>query len=268
MSYELKDKYCIFGDPVEHSLSPDMHNTGFKFNNIEANYIKYKLKNKNLLKEIFLENNFKGANITVPFKEDAYHQADEIVGIANKIGAVNTYIKDNKKIIGYNTDAPGFIKAIEEFKDIKKVLIIGAGGTARAITVALIEENINVTVLNRSEDKLIFFKNLGCRVFNWKNFLLDNFDLVVNTTNAGLEDDIYPFDKNILENIFLNSRYAFDCIYGKQTPFLNLAKKENLKVKNGLDMLLYQGVLAFELFIGKKVDKQTVEVMRKALKKN
>jgi shikimate dehydrogenase len=268
MSDKYKEEFAIFGNPIKHSISPKLHNTAFKLYDINANYIKYKLEDKNILKKIFLEKNFKGANITIPFKEDAYKQADKIKGIANKIGSVNTYIKDKDKIVGYNTDAPGFMKSIEEFKDIKKVLIIGAGGTARAISIALIEEKKDVTVLNRSANKLIFFRNIGCKVFDWDNFLLDSFDLVVNTTSAGLEDDTYPVDKNILENIFLNSKYAFDCIYSKETPFINLAKKENLKVKDGLDMLLYQGILAFELFTNQKVSDEVIQKIKKEIESN
>jgi shikimate dehydrogenase len=105
-------------------------------------------------------------------------------------------------------------------------------------------------------------------VFDWDNFLLDSFDLVVNTTSAGLEDDTYPVDKNILENIFLNSKYAFDCIYSKETPFINLAKKENLKVKDGLDMLLYQGILAFELFTNQKVSDEVIQKIKKEIESN
>ena len=96
--------------------------------------------------------------------------------------------------------------------------------------------------------------------------MLDRFDLVVNSTSAGLKDAEFPFDKRRLENIFYNAKYAFDCIYGKETPFLKLAKKEGLKVKDGEDMLLYQGVLAFKLFTGQEAGSSTIEAMRQGLK--
>ena len=266
MSNNDMKKFVIFGDPIEHSKSPQMQNAGFKNLNINATYEKHHLTVGKLLKKTFLDNDITGANITVPHKEEAFNQADEIIGLANKIGAVNTYINKDDKVIAYNTDAAGFMKAIEEFKDVTKVLILGAGGTARAIAVALTEAKKNVTVLNRSKDKLEFFKDLGCKTFTWDKFILDNFDLVVNSTSAGLKNKEYPFDKIRLENIFLNSRYAFDCIYGKQTPFLELAKKERLVSKDGEDMLLYQGVLALQLFTNKEATESTVDAMRAGLK--
>ncbi len=257
--------YAIFGDPVEHSKSPQMHNSAFDYLQIDANYKKHHLQNSKILKDEFLKE-YAGANITVPYKEEAFQQADEVVGIANEIQAVNTYINKNGKIIAYNTDAPGFLKAIECFGKLEKVLIIGAGGTAKAIAFALREQNIAVTIINRSDEKLEFFKEKGFYTYNWDNFRLDYFDLVVNATSAGLKDDDYPIKKGQLENIFLNCKYAFDCIYGKETPFLKLAKDEGLKTKDGEDMLLYQGVLAFEYFTDKKADDMVIKAMRKGLK--
>lgn len=259
-------KFVIFGDPVEHSKSPQMHNAGFKEIDMNANYETNHLKDAKKLKSTFLLNDFSGANITVPHKEEAFKQADEVRGIAKEIGAVNTYIKDNDKVIAYNTDAPGFLKAIKSFGELTKFLIIGAGGTARALAIALKNENKEVYILNRSKEKLEFFKKLGIITYTWDSFRMDNFDLVINSTSAGLNDELYPCNKTRLENIFLNSRNAFDCIYGKETPFLKLAKIEGLKTKDGEDMLLYQGVLAFELFTKQKASPSLIDVMRKALK--
>jgi len=266
MSENNTQKFVIFGDPIEHSKSPQMQNEGFKDLQVDASYEKNHLTVGKLLKKTFLDNNFSGANITVPHKEEAFMQADKVIGMANKIGAVNTYVKEKDQILAYNTDAPGFMKAIEDFKDIKKVLLIGAGGTAKAIAVALKEVNKEVTVLNRSADRLEFFKELGCKTCTWNNFMLDSFDLVVNSTSAGLDNDDYPIDKKRLENIFLNARCAFDCIYGKETPFLAMAKKEKLQVKDGEDMLLYQGVIAIQLFTKKEATQSTIDAMRAGLK--
>lgn len=260
------NKFIIFGNPVEHSKSPIMHNSAFKYLNEESNYDKYLLEDAKKLKEVFIKENFSGANITVPHKEEAFLQADEVRGIAKEICAVNTYIKENNKVIAYNTDAPGFLKATESFGKIKKVLIIGAGGTAKAISLALNEKNVEVSIVNRSANKLAFFKKYKIKTFTWDSLQLDHYDLVVNSTSAGLKDEELPMPKTKLENIFLNSKFAFDCIYGKMTPFLKLAKKEGLSFKDGEDMLLYQGVLAFELFVGHEVDEKVVEVMRSALK--
>ncbi len=260
-------KFTIFGNPVSHSKSPQMHNAGFKSLNIDAIYDKTHLEDGSTIKKTFLENNINGANITVPHKEDAYKNADEIVGLANKIGAVNTYVKKDGKVIAYNTDAPGFMKAIEEFGDIKTAIILGAGGTAKAIAVAFKDAGIKTTVINRSENRLEFFNELDCKTYSWDTYQINNkYDLVVNSTSAGLKDDNYPTPIEILNNILDNITYAIDCIYGKLTPFLQKAKEKGLKYKDGEDMLLYQGVLAFELFTGTKADKHLIEAMRKGLK--
>jgi shikimate dehydrogenase len=266
MSQE-QEKFLIFGNPIEHSKSPQMHNSAFNHLNLNCFYDKYLLVDGKKIKEIFNLQNAKGANITVPHKENAYKLADEVVGIANEIKAVNTYVKKDDKIYAYNTDAPGFIKAIKDFGKIKSVLILGAGGTAKAIAMALKEANIEVRILNRSAENLLFFKEQGFKTYTWNNFQMNHYDLIVNSTSAGLKDDEYPIKKTTLESIFLNAKFAFDCVYGKVTPFLRLAKEEGLKSKDGEDMLLYQGVLAFELFTDTTLDNETIEIMRQALKK-
>ena len=262
----MKETFVIFGNPVAHSKSPQMQNAGLKHINFYGNYEKHHLENGNEIKEVFLKNNYKGANITVPHKEFAYENADVVRGLAKEIKAVNTYILENGKVIAYNTDAPGFLKAIESFGTIKNVLLLGAGGTAKAIALALKSKNINVTVLNRSEGKLDFFKEHQIPCFSWENFEAETYDLIVNSTSAGLKDEYLPCDKEILETVFKNAKFAFDCVYGKITPFLALARKNGLEIKDGEDMLLFQGVLAFEYFTGVKSDENLVEAMRKGLK--
>lgn len=262
----MSEKFAIFGNPVAHSKSPQMQNAGLKHINFDGNYEKHHLENGNEIKKAFLESNYKGANITVPHKEFAYENADEVRGLAKEIKAVNTYILEDGKVIAYNTDAPGFLKAIESFGVIKNVLLLGAGGTAKAIALALKSKDIKVTVLNRSEGKLDFFKQHDIPCFSWENFEPAKYDLIVNSTSAGLKDEYLPCDKKILEAVFKDASFAFDCVYGKITPFLALAKENGLKIKDGEDMLLFQGVLAFEYFTGAKADENLVEAMRKGLK--
>jgi shikimate dehydrogenase len=269
-------KFTIYGNPVEHSKSPQMHNSGFKKINYDGNYSKTHLIDGTTLKQNFIENNISGANITIPYKEEAFLQADEIVGLASKIGAVNTYINDNGKIKAYNTDAPGFMKAIEEFNNIKTVLLFGAGGTAKAIAVALKEKSLNVAVLNRSINNRDFFLNIGCKFYDWDTMRLLfsgegvelKYDLIINSTSAGLKDNNYPAPLEFLKRILINTTYVIDCIYGKITPFLSLADKYNITNKDGEDMLLYQGVLAFELFTSTKATDKLIEAMRKGLRSN
>ena len=262
----MSEKFAIFGNPVAHSKSPQMQNAGLKHINFDGNYEKHHLEDGNEIKKVFLESNYKGANITVPHKEFAYENADVVRGLAKEIKAVNTYILEDGKVIAYNTDAPGFLKAIESFGTIKNVLLLGAGGTAKAIALALKSKDIKVTVLNRSETKLDFFKENEINCFSWENFKPEIYDLVVNSTSAGLKDEYLPCDKEILETVFKNASFAFDCVYGKITPFLALASENGCQIKDGEDMLLYQGVLAFELFTNTKANENIVEAMRKGLK--
>jgi shikimate dehydrogenase len=260
-------KFTIYGNPVEHSKSPQMHNAGFKKINFDGDYTKTHLEDGKTLKQHFLDNDIQGANITVPHKEEAFKQADEVIGLAKEIGAVNTYTKcKNGEVKAYNTDASGFMMAIEEYGNIQKALILGAGGTAKAIAVAFKGTNIDTTVLNRSENRLEFFEKLGCKTSSWDNFNCEKYDLVINSTSAGLKDNNYPTPRNILDNILDNSTNAVDCIYGKMTPFLTMACEKGLKYKDGEDMLLYQGVLAFELFTSTKADNKVVEAMREGLR--
>jgi len=260
--------FTIYGNPVVHSKSPQMQNAGFRHIHVEAHYNKTLIEDGKDLKEDFIKNNIQGANITVPHKEIAFKEADEVVGLAKKIGAVNTYVNDDGKVIAHNTDAPGFMKAIEEFGKIKNALILGAGGTAKAIAVAFNEAGVKTTVLNRSKNRLKFFRDLDCDVFSCDDFICEDYDLIINSTSAGLKDDELPAPEEIIEDILYTSNYAMDCIYGKMTPFLRKAEEKGLTFKDGEDMLLYQGVLAFELFTGVKADKDLVEAMRQGLKES
>ncbi|MEA3228078.1 MAG: shikimate dehydrogenase [Campylobacterota bacterium] len=251
--------FSIFGNPVSHSRSPLMHNSVFKALNYKACYIRTELEDGRRLKETFFSLGLSGANVTIPHKEDAYNACDEVRGFAKTIGVVNTLINENGKLIGYNTDADGFIYAIKEFENIKNILILGAGGTAKALSARFIQDNIGVTVLNRSDNRLEYFKQLGCQTYNWNSFKISQYDLVVNTTSAGLKDDDLPAPKEMIENILKNSSYVADAIYGKLTPFLQLAKEKNIIYKDGADMLLGQGVLANELFIQNRFKKEEIQ---------
>jgi len=248
--------FLIFGNPVKHSKSPLMHNYFFKKKDINECYGRYSLEDGSKIIEKFKELKIKGANVTVPHKEWAFKLADEVRGIAKEIGAVNTLVKEGDRIIGYNTDAPGFLEAIKEF-DYNTVLILGAGGTAKAISLVLPQADI----LNRSEGRLEYFKKRGKKTYTWESIDKFDYDLVINTTSAGLNDDLLPVKEDILKKLFSNAKYAVDVIYGKETPFLKLAKKYNLQTKSGIDMLVYQGVLAMELFLGRELPKEEVAKM-------
>ena len=259
----MKKIFAIFGDPVSHSRSPLMHNCVFKNLNYPASYTRVHLKDGSKLRETFFALALSGANITVPHKEDAFNACDEIRGFANKVGVVNTIVKEDGKLIGYNTDADGFMFAIEEFAQVKNILILGAGGTAKALCARFLEDNINVDVINRSQGRLSYFKEIGCNTFTWDSFESKKYDLVVNTTSAGLKDEELPAPKNIIDLVLSNTNFVADAIYGKLTPFLRCAKEKNITYKDGADMLLGQGVLANELFVKNELKKEDINTFMK-----
>ena len=250
--------FTIFGNPVAHSKSPRMYNKCFKeynFNNYC--YTRTLLENGEDIIKVFKELKISGASVTVPHKEWAYKLADEIRGIAKEIKAVNCLVLENDKVIGYNTDAEGFVESIKEF-DYKSVLIIGAGGTAKALSLMFKDADI----LNRSEKRLKDFTNHTS--YTWNTFKIKQYDLIINTTSAGLSDTNLPAPKNILEELFKNAKYVADVIYF-ETPFQKLAKQYNLKIKDGSDMLVYQGVLQFEKFVDFKINKKEVATFMKSV---
>ena len=240
--------FAIFGNPVSHSKSPLMHNLAFKALKFNGCYTRHLLTDGTTLKKTFLALNLKGINITVPHKEEAYKACDELDYFAKQVGVVNTIIKKDNKLYGYNTDAPGFLKAISEFKNIKNILFLGAGGTAQSTANLLKEEGYNITLLNRSQARLDKFKEAGFKTYTFETFTPLTYDLIINMTSAGLEDEELPAPKSILEQVIPSSQACIDVIYGKNTPFLQLAKAYKKPIKDGSDMLLYQGIFAFEYF--------------------
>ena len=258
-----KQLFAIFGDPVSHSRSPLMHNCVFKNLNYPATYTRVHLKDGSKLRETFFKLGLSGANITVPHKEAAFKACDEIRGFAQKVGVVNTIVNENGKLIGYNTDADGFMFAIEEFSDVKNILILGAGGTAKALGARFLQDDVKVDVINRSEGRLSYFKELGCNTFTWDSFKVNKYDLVVNTTSAGLKDEELPAPKNIIDSILDKTSFVADAIYGKLTPFLKLAQEKNIIYKDGADMLLGQGVLANQLFVNSALEKADISTFMK-----
>lgn len=226
-----------------------MHNTVFKALGVRACYTRTQLEDGAQLRNVFFAKGLSGANVTVPHKEAAYEQCDEVRGIAKTIKAVNTLVLEDGRLIGYNTDADGFMNAIQSFGSIKTALILGAGGTARALSIALRQGEITPTILNRSARRLDYFHAEGIEACTWDDFTAKPYDLIINTTSAGLTDGDLPIPRPLLSELLSLSKGAVDVIYGKETPFLREIKVTGLPYKDGSDMLLSQGVLANHLFL-------------------
>ncbi len=238
--------FAVFGDPVAHSKSPRIHNNAIKALNLQGFYMRYHLTNAENLRDTLFLLALNGANITVPFKETALKIADFKDKMALSIGSANTLLVKGAKIHAYNTDGIGFLKAIAEFKGISNALILGAGGTAKALAYALTTQGIKVSVANRSAPRLKDFASYDTALY--ENLQAKPFDIIINTTSAGLKDECLPCDENLLKTLLQKAKFAFEVIYGKQTPFLKLAKAFKTPCKDGAAMLLWQGVFAFELF--------------------
>lgn len=210
------------------------------------------------LKNTFFRLNLSGANITVPFKEHALSQADELDSLAQEIGAVNTLVLESSgKLKGYNTDASGFVESIRDFmpnpdfapRTAKSALVLGAGGSAKAVACILTKYGLEVQVANRSDSKRDFYTSRGIAYHLFSELEARDFDIVINATSASLQGEL-PLPKNLLSEIFTHCKLAYDLMYGKNlTPFLALAKDCHIDYKDGKDMLLWQAAKALVLFI-------------------
>lgn len=273
-------QFCVFGNPISHSKSPLLHNALFLSQGLQAFYGRVCLpttfatttptyKANPSIYTTFHALNLTGANITIPFKQAAFEQADEVRGIAKQIGALNTWVQEDSKIIGYNTDAQGFFMCIQDLR-IESALILGAGGSARAVACILHSNGIKTNIYNRSSTRFSAFKEFTCfGPQEIKSLLTQSYDIVINTTPAGLHSlqaDLLPLDSQILSQILSKAKFAFDLVYGSPTPFLNLANKLGLQTQDGTQMLINQAALSSELFtFGECKLENILSVMREVL---
>ena len=260
-------KYLVIGNPIEHSLSPKIHNYWIKKNNIEAEYEKKKINEediKNIIEEV-KRGDISGINVTVPFKNKVIPFLEELTPEAKESQSVNTIYKENGKIIGHNTDIAGFELAIRHLKydaKNKKIFILGAGGVVPSIILALKKIGTSKIILSnrtkkRAEDLKIYFKDL--EIVDWGK--ITDFDMIINATSIGLKiNDEIKLD---YEKIGLN-KFFFDIIYNPtETNFLKKAKKIGNRIENGKMMFIYQAHQAFTLWhkIMPKIDDETINLL-------
>lgn len=264
----LMDCYGVVGYPIKHSVSPAMHNAAFKYLGIDAIYLLFEVKPEQLKDAILGAKalGIVGLNVTIPHKE-AILQYVNPVGIAAKIGAVNTVVVD--KMEGYNTDAIGAIKALQNAGvdvEEKKVLLIGAGGAARAIAFALAERRATIIVTNRTASRGLKLaedvRSVGdCLFYPYEKLeeLRGKVELIINATPLGMKGFAakLPVPPQLIENVVV-----FDTVYNPmETQLIALARKRGCKVVYGIDMLVYQGVEAFRIWTGQEAP---AEVMKRA----
>ena len=260
-------KFLVIGNPVEHSLSPQLHNYWIKNNGIDAIYEKQKL-NEDELEQIISEvkdKKISGINVTVPFKKKIIPYLDKLSFEAQNTQSVNTiYLKDNK-VVGHNTDIFGFETSIKKSNynlTDKEVLILGAGGVVPSIIFALNKMKISrIKISNRTKDKAenlkTLFKNI--EIIEWGE--VPNVDMIINATSLGLKKE----DKiNLDFSLISKNGFFYDVIYNpRETNFLKTGKSLGCTILNGKLMFIYQALLAFNIWhkLEPNVDENVIKLL-------
>ena len=264
--------YAIIGDPIDHSLSPTLHNYWFKKYNIKSSYSLYKVDDENLKKVIdkIRSKELSGINVTLPFKQKIIKFVDKLINDAQLTNSVNTiYLDSADTVVGDNTDVFGLQAAyLKEITNVekKKALVIGAGGVSPSVIYSLQKTKINdVSIVNRTHDKSIFLKKKFnfLKILEWSSFKkrLKEFDIIVNATSLGLkngEDFDFKFD-NVKESLIY-----IDTIYNPlETKTLKFLKENKIKTFNGLDMFIYQGQKSFYLWhkVNPEIDNNLINLL-------
>jgi len=277
----------VLGDPIAHSLSPQMQNAALSHCGIDMQYARFHIRRDELRPSLDLVRSlvFVGLNLTVPHKVAACEMVDEVDADAEAIGAINTIALREKRLIGFNTDAIGFARAVRsefsvDLRDLR-VLLFGAGGAARAIAVQCARASCErLAIVNRDHEKArglvasLQAAFAGPRVLGpvarleavpWEEralrFQLEHTDLVVNATPLGLN----PNDPALLPATLLQPHLMiYDTVYAAHgTPLVESAAEAGARAANGLSMLLHQGARAFEIWFGREAP---LDVMRAALR--
>ena len=254
----MTDKYAVIGHPISHSKSPLIHKMFAEQTGQDMSYeaIEAPLDSFAATIQRLRDEGYKGCNITVPFKHEAYQLANEHSGRARAAHAVNTFIFQDGLILGDNTDGIGLVTDIEQNLGyrflFKRVLLMGAGGAAHGVIWHLFNAGAAIIISNRSMDKAdqlaAEFEGYGT-VFakSYEALAGQQFDIVINATSSGLTDSLPPLP----DGLFKPGALAYDMMYGKQTPFLRFAHEQGAsQLSDGLGMLVEQAAVAFQKWRG------------------
>ncbi|SMO41209.1 shikimate dehydrogenase [Fodinibius sediminis] len=253
--------YVLFGNPVEHSLSPLMHNTALQHYGMEARYYAIEIQSAELsrLASYLNRETFQGANITIPYKQVIGDYLDTIDPEARSVGAVNTIVKKGFQLQGFNTDVFGFLAPLQDHADRLeggRAVIFGTGGAARAIVTALSSLGMQeLYLVSRRPGRIDSFnreENVTLISYNQWTSYADEAVLIVNTTPLGMDPRIDTSPVKDAEQEFLAGRICYDVVYNPlKTKFLALAEKAGATTIGGLEMLIQQGSRSFELWTGR-----------------
>jgi len=261
------NKYLVIGNPIEHSLSPKLHNFWIKLN-ILMQYMKKKKLNENQLAELILEikkKNIHGINVTVPFKKAVIPYLDKLTFESESTQSVNTIHLEDNKLVGHNTDIEGFEKSIQVLKlDLinKKALVLGAGGVVPSIIFALNKMKVSqVIISNRTKSKAESLKDLfkNIKIVEWGE--IPEFDIIINATSVGLKNE----DKMNLDISKVGkNKFFYDVIYKpSETNFLKTGKKLGNRTENGKMMFIYQAQGAFKIWHGiqPRINQEVIKIL-------
>ncbi|MFY9178129.1 MAG: shikimate dehydrogenase [Caldicoprobacterales bacterium] len=262
---------AVIGHPISHSISPELHNRIYQALGLDIVYLAFNISKDNFAQAIkgLGALGFIGFNVTIPYKETIIPYLDSIDPAAAAIGAINTVKIDNGKLIGYNTDGLGFLDSLtinNIYCSNRRILIIGAGGSARAIGICLIEHNPReIIILNRRMDRskqlaLDINKFAKRSIAKAVNSVPEDVDIIINTTPLGMWPNV---EQSPLEGYVFNSKTVVcDIIYNPyMTTFLKRASGQGCLTVNGLGMLIGQGVKAIEIWADKKVDSSIITMV-------
>ena len=268
----MAKSFAVIGDPIDHSLSPNIHSAAFRELNLDSSYIGYRIPKGELesgiegLKKIKIT----GFNVTIPHKIEMMKYLDKMDESCSVIGAVNTVVNNEGVLKGYNTDMDGFLEPLKKrnisIQD-KKILLIGAGGAARAIIAGMSKEKAErVDIANRTTKNAEKLSEFATRIELSTNVKkieeiknLQNYDIIINSTSLGLKNELSPIS---FEQINQDS-VIYDIVYSPMnTDFIKKAKDKKLEVIYGYEMLLGQATRAFEIWHGMKAP---YNAMKKAL---
>jgi shikimate dehydrogenase len=246
--------YCVIGNPIKHSKSPLIHNYIFQKLNIDAVYLAFEIKDLKAFFTFVRDTNVKGISITIPHKVESIKYIDEVEPIIEKIKAINTVKNKNGKLIGYNTDIVGVIKAFETngTKSLKgkTSLILGSGGVARAVIWALVEMGTeSITIAGRTPEKLEelknevipHFKNIETISLSKVSEIIKNTDVIANCTPIGMipNTEESPIDTKLINE----NHIVFDTVYTpKETKLIKDSKQVGAKTILGIDMFIFQAL--------------------------
>lgn len=256
--------YGIMGKPVSHSLSPAMHNSAFEQIGLNNVYVAFEVADVARAMDGFRALGICGVSVTIPHKQAVLPHLDAIDPVAEKIGAVNTLVIEEGNIRGLNTDWVGAMQALETITELPgtTVLVIGAGGSARAIGFGLHEKGAKILLANRTLSRgQALARDLGCECIALTELAGVRADALINTTSVGMTPHVSetPVPAAVLENI----EAVMDIVYSPvETRLLREARQAGCRTVDGRYMLLYQGVAQFELWTGRSAP---VDVMRSAL---